>query len=69
VEIAKEATDTTFKVGDRVAARFVVGPRDALAEYAHIHQGVCKKVPNNILSVDAAALAGACPATLLVKRI
>jgi NADPH:quinone reductase-like Zn-dependent oxidoreductase len=69
VEIAKEATDSPFKVGDRVAARFVVGLRDALAKYAHIHQGVCEKVFNNILLVGAAALAGACPATLLAKRI
>jgi NADPH:quinone reductase-like Zn-dependent oxidoreductase len=69
VEIPKEATDSPFKVGDRVAARFVVGPRDALAEYALIHQGVCEKVPDNISSVDAAALAGACPATLLAERI
>jgi NADPH:quinone reductase-like Zn-dependent oxidoreductase len=69
VEIPQEATDSPFKVGDRVAARFVVGPRDALAEYALIHQGVCEKVPENVSSEDAAALAGACPAILLAERI
>ena len=69
VEIPKEAVDCPFKVGDRVAARFVVGPRDALAEYAVIHQDVCEKVPENLKSEDAAALAGACPATLIADRI
>jgi NADPH:quinone reductase-like Zn-dependent oxidoreductase len=69
VEIPKEAKDSPFKVGDRVAARFVVGPRDALAEYALISQAVCEKVPENVSSEDAAALAGACPAILLAERI
>ena len=58
-----------FAVGDRVCARFVSFPRNALAEYAVIHQAVCEKVPSELSSVDAAALAGACPATLLAERI
>jgi NADPH:quinone reductase-like Zn-dependent oxidoreductase len=61
--------DCPFQVGDRVTARFVVGPRDALAEYAVVNQAVCEKVPEEISSVDAAALAGACPATLMGERI
>ena len=56
-------------MGDRVAARFVVGPRDGLAEYALIHQSVCEKIPDNVSSEEAVALAGACPATVLADRI
>lgn len=52
-----------------MAARFVVGPRDALAEYAVIHKDVCEIVPENVSSEDAAALASACPATLIAERI
>lgn len=69
VEIPEENKNCPFQVGDRVAARFSVGPRDALAEYAVVHQAVCEKIPEEISSVDAAALAGACPATLLGERI
>jgi NADPH:quinone reductase-like Zn-dependent oxidoreductase len=69
VEIPEEAKSSPFKVGDRVAARFVVGPRDGLAEYALIHQSVCEKIPDNVSSVEAVALAGACPATVLADRI
>eukprot|EP00980_Cylindrotheca_fusiformis_P029687 scaffold23708_cov152-Cylindrotheca_fusiformis.AAC.4 len=58
-----------FKVGDRVAARFVDRPKDALAEYAVIHQAVCEKIPENVSSLDAAALASASPAILLAERI
>ena len=58
-----------FKVGDIVAARFVEGPRGALGEYAIIHQGVCDKVPENVSPEEAAALASACPSTLLADRI
>merc|ERR1712232_493824 len=42
---------------------------DALAEYALVHQAVCEKVPENVSSVDAAALASASPAILLAERI
>lgn len=61
--------DFPFKVGDRVAARFVEGPRDSLAEYALVHQAVCDIVPENVSSIDAAALASASPAVLLADRI
>jgi NADPH:quinone reductase-like Zn-dependent oxidoreductase len=69
VEIPKDVDDFPFKIGDRVAARFLGAPRDALAEYAVIHQAVCEKVPENVSSEDAAALASASPAVLLAERI
>jgi NADPH:quinone reductase-like Zn-dependent oxidoreductase len=71
VEIPEGVDETTcpFQVGDRVTARFVGTNRGALAEYAVVHQSVCEKVPEEVSSVDAAALAGACPATLLGERI
>jgi len=69
VEIPNEADNCPFKVGDRVAARFMEGPRGALAEFAVIHHAVCEKIPENITFEDAAALAGACPAILLAERI
>lgn len=65
----KNARPFPFAVGDRVCARFVSSSRNALAEYALIHQAVCEKIPSEVSSVDAAALAGACPATLLAERI
>jgi NADPH:quinone reductase-like Zn-dependent oxidoreductase len=69
-EIPKNVdTDFPFKVGDRVAARFVEGPSNALAEYALISHAVCEKVPAHISFVDAAALASASPAVLLAERI
>ena len=58
-----------FKVGDKVAARFVGFPRNALAEYAMVRQEVCERIPEGISFVEAAALAGACPATLLAEKI
>jgi NADPH:quinone reductase-like Zn-dependent oxidoreductase len=58
-----------FKVGDKVAARFLAFPRDALAEYAMLRQEVCERIPEGMSFVEAAALAGACPATLLAERI
>jgi len=70
VEIPNDVKDDfPFKVGDRVAARFVEGPRNALAEYALISHRVCERVPDQISSVDAVALASASPAILLAERI
>lgn len=46
-----------YKVGDRVAARFTEGPRGALAEYALVSTKMTDKVPENLTSEDAAALA------------
>jgi len=71
-KIPKEASDDPeypFQVGDRVAARFVEGPRGALAEYAVIDITVCEKIPDNISYEEAAILASVCPATLLAERI
>mmetsp|Transcript_12364 Transcript_12364/g.28631 ORF Transcript_12364/g.28631 Transcript_12364/m.28631 type:complete len:385 (+) Transcript_12364:107-1261(+) len=58
-----------FRVGDRVAARFVEGPRGALGQYALVHVAVCDRVPPSLSDEDAAALASACPAVLLADRI
>ncbi|KAL3913152.1 MAG: hypothetical protein SGARI_000798 [Bacillariaceae sp.] len=77
VEIPEEAAlqaaddDNTFpfQVGDRVAARFVDGPRGALGEYAIVDTRVCEKIPDNISSPEGAALASAAPAMLLAERI
>lgn len=66
---ASEEPDYPFQVGDRVAARFVEGPRGALAEYAVIDITVCEKIPDNISFVEAAILASVSPATLLAERI
>jgi NADPH:quinone reductase-like Zn-dependent oxidoreductase len=57
--------ESYFKLGDLVAARFAVVPRDALAEYAVISTSVCDKVPAGISPDDAAALAGATPSTIV----
>jgi len=66
---ASEDPDYPFKVGDRVAARFMEGPRGALAEYAIIDITVCEKIPENISFEEGAILASVSPATLLAERI
>lgn len=58
-----------FEVGDRVAARFVEGPRGALAEYAVVDITVCEKLPDALSFAEGGALASAAPATLLAERI
>jgi len=58
-----------FKVGDRVAARFVDGPRGALAEYSIIDITVCEKIPDNLSFEEGAILASVSPATVLAERI
>ena len=68
-EIPEDAEDLPFKVGDRVAARFVEGPRGALGEYSIIDTRVCEKIPDNLSFEEGAALASAAPATLLAERI
>lgn len=62
--------DLGFTVGDRVAARFVDGPMGALAEYALVSTKMCDKVPDEISSVDAAALVSSATIALsLSKRV
>lgn len=66
VEVAPD--EPYFCVGDVVAARFTVAPRDALAQYARVSTSVCEKIPDDpkLLSpVAAAALASASPAVVL----
>jgi NADPH:quinone reductase-like Zn-dependent oxidoreductase len=70
VELSEDSPkDLPFQLGDRVAARFVEGPRGALGEYAIVSTRVADKVPENLPSDGAAALAGACPATELAEFI
>jgi len=58
-----------FQVGDRVAARFVTGPRGALAEYSIVDTTVCEKIPSNLSFEEGAILASVSPATVLAERI
>jgi len=69
VELPKDVKDLPFKIGDRVAARFVEGPRGALGEYALVSSKVAEKVPESLSSDGAAALASASFATLLADQI
>lgn len=72
-EIPTEAKNSErnfpFQVGDRVAARFVEGPRGALAEYAVVDTRVCDKLPDTLSFEEGAVLASVAPATLLGERI
>lgn len=62
------AEDLGFNVGDRVAARFVDGPMDALAEFALVSTQMCDKVPEKVKSTDAAALASSGTVALSLSR-
>ena len=57
-----------YNVGDRVAARFTEGPRGALAEYAIISPKMTDKVPDNVSSEEAAALASSGTIALCLSR-
>jgi NADPH:quinone reductase-like Zn-dependent oxidoreductase len=68
VEVAPN--EPYFCVGDVVAARFTVAPRDALAQYARVSTSVCEVITDDskqhfISPADAAALASASPAVVL----
>ena len=59
-----------FRVGDRVAARFMNKPLGMLGEYALCNTAVCGVVPENVSSEDAAALvSSAMVAVLIADRI
>lgn len=60
--------DLGFNVGDRVAARFVDGPMDALAEFALVSTKMCDNVPEEVNSADAAALASSGTVALSLSR-
>jgi len=64
-------TSLPFKVGDRVVAGFLEGPRGALGEYAIVSTKTADKVPStaNLSNVDAAALVSAAPGIFLADRI
>lgn len=68
-EEASKDPDYPFQVGDRVAARFMEGPRGALAEYSIIDITVCEKIPENLSFEEGAILASVSPATVLAERI
>lgn len=57
-----------FDVGDRIAARFTEGPRDALAQLALVSPKMAYKVPENLSSEDAAALASSATIALHLSR-
>ena len=65
----KEDGGLPFAVGDRVAVRFCEENYGALGEYAVVSARVADKVPDDMSSVDAAALASASPATVLADRV
>ena len=58
-----------FRIGDRVAVRFEAKNYDAMAEYALVNSIVACKVPDDLSSEEAAALASAAPATLMARSI
>jgi NADPH:quinone reductase-like Zn-dependent oxidoreductase len=62
-------SDLPFVVGDRVAVRLNKKNYDAMAEFALVSSTVASKVPSNLSSAEAAALASAAPATLLAEYI
>lgn len=62
--------DLGYNIGDRIAARFVDGPRGALAEYALVSTAMCEKIPDELSSTEAAALASSATIALsLSKRV
>lgn len=57
-----------YTVGDRIAARFVEGPRGMLCEYALVSTKMTSKVPDSASSNDAAALASSATIALQLSR-
>lgn len=57
-----------FNVGDRIAARFTEGPRNALAQSALISPKMAYPVPPNISPEEAAALASSATIALHLSR-
>mmetsp|Transcript_8620 Transcript_8620/g.14642 ORF Transcript_8620/g.14642 Transcript_8620/m.14642 type:complete len:408 (-) Transcript_8620:387-1610(-) len=69
-EETKKGVKCKFRVGDRVAARFMNKPLGMLGEYALCNTDVCDVVPQNVSSEDAAALvSSAVVAVLIADRI
>jgi NADPH:quinone reductase-like Zn-dependent oxidoreductase len=54
--------------GDRVAARFTIGPRGALGEFATVSPKMTGKVPDNLSSEEAAVLASSATIALCLSR-
>lgn len=69
-EETKKGGPCKFRVGDRVAARFMNKPLGMLGEYALCNTSVCDVVPQNVSSEDAAALvSSAMVAVIIADRI
>lgn len=69
-EETKKGDQCKFRVGDRVAARFMNKPMGMLSEYALCNTAVCDVVPENVSSEDAAALvSSAMVAVIIADRI
>lgn len=69
-EETKKGDQCKFRVGDRVAARFMNKPMGMLGEYALCNTAVCDVVPENVSSEDAAALvSSAMVAVIIADRI
>jgi len=67
---ASKSQTFPFRVGDRVAARFVdEGPRGALGQYSLVSAKVAEKIPQGISMDEGAALVSATPATVLADHI
>lgn len=66
---SSSANDLPFAVGDRVAVRFDMENYGALGEYAAVSTRVADKVPDEVGSDEAAALASASPAAVVAERI
>lgn len=64
----KRKASSSLKVGDRIACRFVDGPRGALAEYAIVSTEMCSVVPENLSSNEAAALASSATVALTLSK-
>lgn len=62
----KDGSSCRFKIGDRIAARFVNKPMGMLGEYALVNTDVCDCVPEGITPEGAAALASSGTVAVLV---
>jgi len=70
VELPEQAAASLpFQVGDRVAFRLDEKKYNAMAEYALVPHTVACRVPENLTSVQAAALASAAPATVFAEYV
>lgn len=67
-EETKKGGPCKFRVGDRVAARFMNKPLGMLGEYALCNTAVCDVVPQNVSSEDAAALVSSAMVAVIIAE-